>query len=92
MDFNNIIKHNILSRYENNELKLKKLIITPFIDIDNKRITDIPFRTHLIADIIAKYYRQQNKNVLFNVNCNNLNDKYVLNSKVEYNELNDNIY
>lgn len=91
MDFNNIIKHNILSRYENNELKLKKLIITPFIDIDNKRITDIPFRTHLIADIIAKYYRQQNKNVLFNVNCNNLNDKYVLNSKVEYNELNDNI-
>lgn len=78
-------------KIEKNELKKKKFIFTPFVKVLNSGFLDGNFREYIYADFIAKYLKFKDYNVFYAPCFDSFTFNSFIESKIEFNELNDNL-
>ncbi len=72
MDWYNVWQQRHCFLVENNVLKKQQFVFTPFIKVNDEGFLNADFRTYLIADSLARYYRYKNLRVLHNIGFDTL--------------------
>lgn len=92
MNWYKVWQENHIFNVENNMLKNKKFIFTPYIKVNQDGFINGSFREFLFSDSLARYFRYRGDNVMYAPGFDTLSYSSFIESKVESNELNMKLY